>query len=250
MSRSVYADRAADSLRDSERKIQYRVPFGSNSAEKLIPNSGPHFWDEITKDSWSNARHIQDWIYAGAPGSGLTLATDHQFVRLDGGVFRGEMVRGTKATSVKVVSDAGVDSLHYPPTGTYTFRYSITSGAGDWRANKSYPAGLNLNNPLIPVNVVDDVSSKSLPRSQSSLQTTTSNIVLSAVKKAGQSGDIILRWYEDEGSPAKTPVTFLGKAVSAEPVNLLEEAAGPGSSSTEVSLHPYEVRTVRISPAK
>ena len=225
-------------------KIQYGVPFGSNSTDNLIPGSGPHLSDEISKESWLNARHIQDWIFAGAPDWGLTLATDHQFVRLDGGVFRGEMVRGTKSTSVRVVTDTTIDSLHYPPPGTYTFKYSITSGPGDWRANKSYRTGLNFNNPLIPVSVVDDISTKSLPPRQSFLESNSGTVVLSAIKKAGRASDIIFRWYENEGAPANLNVHFLGKALTAQPVNLLEEPAG-GTSGLSVSLRPYEIKTVR-----
>lgn len=226
-----------------DARIQYGVPFGSNAAENLIPNSGPHFWDEISKDSWLNARHIQDWISAGAPDWELTMATDHQFVRLDGGVFRGEMLRGTKATSVKIVSDNGVDSMHYPPPGTYTFKYSITSGSGDWRTRKSYRTGLNFNNPLLPVSVVDDVTHKTLPPSQSFLEASSENIVLSAVKKAGRGSDIIVRWYENEGVAANPNVLFLGKPVNAEPVNLLEEPAAKGVAT---GLRPFEIKTLRL----
>jgi Glycosyl hydrolases family 38 N-terminal domain/Glycosyl hydrolases family 38 C-terminal domain/Glycosyl hydrolases family 38 C-terminal beta sandwich domain len=226
-------------------KIQYGVPFGSNAAENLIPGSGPHLQDEISKDSWLNARHVQDWIYAGAPDWGLTVATDHQFVRLDGGVFRGEIVRGTRSTSVKVVTDTGVDSLHYPPPGDYVVRYSITSGAGDWKANKSYRAGLNLNNPLIPVSVVDDISTKALPPSQSFLETNSDSLVLSAVKKAGRGTGIVARWYENEGATTNLSVRFLGKDATLSSLNLLEEPL-----STAASVRPFEIRTVQINPSR
>ena len=222
-------------------RIQYGVPFGSNSAENLIPNSGPHMGDEITKESWLNARHIQDWIFAGAQYWGLTLAADHQFVRLDGGMFRGQMVRGSRASSVKVVDDNGVGSLHYPPLGTYTFKYSITTGPGDWRSNKSYRTGLNFNNPLIAVGVVDDISSKTLPPSQSFLETNLETAVLSAVKKAGRGPDLVMRWYEIEGAASSPVVRFLGKQAAVEPLNLLEESA-PATAG----LRPYEIKTVRM----
>lgn len=223
-------------------KIQYGVPFGSNTADNLIPGSGPHLADEISKDSWLNARHIQDWIFAGAPEWGLTVATDHQFIRLDGGVFRGEMVRGTRATSVKVVTDAGIDSMHYPPPGDYVFRYSISSGSGDWKANKAYRAGRNLNNPLIPVSVVDDISNKTLAPSQSFLTTNSDSLVLSAVKKEAHGDDIVARWYENEGKSAELAPAFLGKQATLTPLNLLEEPMNAGPQ-----VRPYEIRTVRIT---
>ena len=164
-------------------RIQYGVPFGSNAADNILPNSGPHLSDEIQKDSWLASRHIQDWIFSGNSDWGVNIATDHQFVRLDGSTIRAEMVRGTRFTSVKVVRGATVGSLEYPPAGTYQFHYSLTSGAGDWRANKAYQAGMNFNHPLIPVSVVDDISHKTLPPSQSFLPLNTPGLVLSAVKK-------------------------------------------------------------------
>src|SRR5204863_2415803 len=114
----------------------------------------------------------------------------------------------------KVVTDKSVDSLHYPPPGEYTFKYSITSGAGDWRANKSYRTGRNFNNPLLPISVVDDVSSKTLPPTQTFLESNSDSLVLSAVKKAGRAKDIVLRWYENEGATANPVVRFLGKSAT------------------------------------
>ncbi len=225
--------------------IQYGVPFGSNSADNLIPNSGPHLSDEIKKDSWLAARHIQDWIFTGAGGWGLTIAADHQFVRLEGGTIRAEMVRGTRFTSVKVVRGGQIGSLEYPPAGTYTFHYSLSSGSGDWRANKSYQAGMNFNHPLLPVSVVDDVSKKSLPPVQSFLPLEADGLVLSAVKKADAGPEIVLRFYENVGKSVTLPVSFLGKNRGLREVNLLEQDM-PGPEQEQMTLRPYEIKTIRL----
>lgn len=225
-------------------KIEYGVPFGANDADNLMPNSGPHLADEITRESWLNARHIQDWVYAGGRDWGLTVATDHQFVRLDGHVLRGEMIRGTKFTSAKVMKGDQVDSNHYPPAGLYTFRYSISTAAGDWRKNKSYRAGRNFNNPLIGIGVVDEVSTKSLPPTHSFLPDHPETAVLSAVKKAGRDRSIILRWYETEGATGTIRTRWLGQNGTPEVLNLLEEPTPNQSPST---LKPYEIKTVRLA---
>jgi len=164
-------------------QIEYGVAYGSNDSGNLIPNTEPHMPDEIRKESWLQARHIQNWIFAGSSEWGLTLATGEQFVRLEGGMFRGEMLRGAHDTSVKVVRGDAVGSMDYPPKGIYTFRYSLSSGRGDWRASKSYRAGMNFNNALIPISVVDNISEKSLPPSQSFFSTGADTLVLSAVRR-------------------------------------------------------------------
>jgi alpha-mannosidase len=233
----------------AEAQIQYGVPFGSNSAGNILPNSGPHLADEITKESWLSARHIQDWIFAGNPEWGVTLATDHQFVRLDGATVRAQMVRGTRFTSVRVVRDGEAASMEYPPRGTYQFRYSVTSGAGDWKANRSYQSGLDFNHPLNPVPVVDDISQKALPPTHSFLPVEAEGLVLSTIKKADSSPDIVLRFYEETGKTVSTPISFLGSARVFREVNLLEEDLDT-SDRQSLTVKPFEIKTVRLRDVK
>ena len=220
--------------------FQYGVPFGSNRADQILPNAGTHQSDEIPMDDWRSSRHIHDWIHAGGPEWGLTIAADHQQVRLDGSTVRAAMVRGTRFTSVKVVRGDESSAQHYPPHGTYTFRYSLLSSsaaAPDWRA------GMSFNNPLLPVGSVDSISRKTLPPSQSFCSVGQNNLVISALKKAGAGNSLVLRLYEMEGSPVATPIRFLGETVEFTEANLLEEpAAGP----TQTTLHsgPYTIRTL------
>jgi alpha-mannosidase len=229
----------------SNARVQYGVAYGSNGSDNLIPNTGPHMADEISKQSWLQSRHIQNWIFAGGAEWGLTVATGEQFVRLDPGVLRGQMLRGARFTSVKVVRGDTVGSMDYPPKGVYTFHYSLSSGSGDWRANKSYRAGMNFNSPLLPVSVVDDISQKSLPPTQSFFSTESDTLVLSAVKKADTEDAIVLRVFEGEGAGTATPISFLGKAQSFQEVNLLEEVAGQGEQQ-RLAVKPYEIKTVKL----
>jgi alpha-mannosidase len=226
-------------------RIQYGVAYGSNASDHLIPNTGPHMPDEIREQSWLQSRHIQNWIFAGDSARGLTVATGEQFMRLDPGVLRGQMLRGSRYTSVKVVRGDAMGSMDYPPNGVYTFRYSLSSGAGDWRAQKSMRAGMNFNSPLLPVSVVDDISQKSLAPAQSFWSTESETIVLSAVKKADADGAIVLRMFESEGASAATSISFLGKTRSFQDVNFLEEVASPAERQ-RLALKPFEIKTVKL----
>ncbi|HEX2713727.1 MAG TPA: glycosyl hydrolase-related protein [Candidatus Acidoferrales bacterium] len=232
-------------LEGSNASIHYGIPFGANAAENIMPNSGPHASDEIKGDSWKQARHIHDWIRADGEGWGLTLSADHQFVRLGDGVIRAEMVRGTRFTSVKVERGGEVTSLFYPPNGTYVFRYSLTAGPGDWKTAKAYQTGMEFNNPLLPIEVVDAISEKSLPSTYSFVSLTGENLVLSALKKAESGPDVLLRVYEIEGSSAESPVEFLGQARAFREVNLLEEETG-SKESQALRASPYEIKTIKM----
>jgi alpha-mannosidase len=155
------------------------------------------------------------------------------------------MVRGTRFTSVKVVRGEEVTSLHYPPPGTYVFRYALSSAPGDWKTAKAYRTGMNWNNPLRPVSVVDTISRKTLPPSQSFCSLKQESLVLSALKKADGGPSVLLRAYEIEGTPVETTVEFLGQARAFGAVNLLEEDL---DQTPERVLHagPYAIKTIKL----
>ena len=225
--------------------IHYGVPFGANAAKNIMPGAGPRTRDEIQKEAWEKYREIQSWISAGTPEWSLTIAADHQLVRLDEDLIRAEMIRGLRFTSVKVVRADEVASLQYPPPGTYVFNYSLSSGRGDWRAIRSERAGINFTQPLIPISVVDELSRKSLPPTRSFGSWQGENLVLSAVKKADQEAAIVLRFYESEGRAGATPVEFLGQRRSFQEVDLLE--AGAGHREEEVlRVNPYQIKTIKL----
>ena len=69
--------------------------------------------------------------HPGSEDEGLTIATDHQQIRLGNDVIYDEMVRGTRYVSVKVKQGDEYTSRNYPPAGTYIFHYSLSSGRGD-----------------------------------------------------------------------------------------------------------------------
>jgi alpha-mannosidase len=225
--------------------IHYGVPFGANAAANLLPRSGPHARDEIPAETWRRSRHIHDWVHAGNCGWGLTIAADSQQIRLNDDAIRAEMVRGARFTSVKVVRGEEVTSLHYPPPGTYVFRYALSSAAGDWKTSKAYRIGMNWNNPLRPVSVVDTVSRKTLPPSRSFCSLTQDSLVLSALKKADRGPAVLLRVYEIEGAAVDTTVEFLGQARTFGEVNLLEEDLGQTPGRV---LHggPYAIKTIKL----
>lgn len=228
--------------------MEYGIPFGVNSVTNIMPDSGPHAGDEIQLEAWKEYRAIQSWVFAGDGQWGLTLAADHQLVKLEDGLIRANMIRGQRYTSAKVVRDDEVTSIHFPAPGHYVFKYSISSGAGDWKSLKSYQAGMNFTNALVPVSVVDEISAKSLPPTNSFFTVRGDNLVLSAVKKAeGTDPSIVLRIYEIQGSKAETPITFLGSQRQFRESNLLEEDSG-STGERVLRVDPFEIKTIKFAP--
>jgi alpha-mannosidase len=226
-------------------EIQYGIPFGAVSGSDFMPKSEPRAGDEIGKDFWKEWRQIHDWVFAGTSEWGLTIAADHQVVTLAPGVIRGGMLRG--AYSAVPITRHGKPVLRkMPPAGTFCFRYSLSSGKGDWRAGKSYRNGMALNIGLIPVSPSDELSQKTLPPSQSFCSLEGGNLVLSALKKPESGDGLVMRVYETTGSRAETPLLFMGKTERFQEANLLEESRGATDQDT-LRIAPFEIKTVRLA---
>jgi alpha-mannosidase len=229
----------------SSAQMFYGVPFGANSAKNIMPGTGPQMNDEIQREAWEKYRVIQDWVFAGTPEWGVTVAADHQLVKLEDGLIRASMIRGQRYTSAKIVRGEEVTSMHYPVKGHYVFKYALSSGPGDWKAFRSYQFGMGLNNGLVPVSVVDEISSKSLPPTHSFCSVQSDNLVITALKKSETDRSMILRVYEIQGAKAQTPVTFLGQQRDFREVNLLEQELKPETLRV-LRVNPNEIKTIKL----
>ena len=119
-----YADPAA--------QVRYGIPFGSAAGSDILPNSGPHFRDEVPREVWKNL----------APDSRLGIRRDrgggrhHRRRPPIDNAGRGRdpwgMLRGSYSAVSIVLADKPF--LHkLPPAGKYVFRYSLSSGKGTGR---------------------------------------------------------------------------------------------------------------------
>lgn len=232
-------------LVQANAQFSYGTPFGASARQDLLPGSGPRAEDEIQKSAWEKYRTIQGWIFAGTPEWGITLAADHQLVRLEDGLIRASMIRGQRYTSVQIVRGDETTSIRFPAPGHYVFRYSLSSGPGDWKAARSYQTGLAFNDSLLPVSVADELSSKSLPPTHSFLSVAGDHLVISAVKKAERDGSIIVRLYDIAGKETETAVALDGAQETVRETDLLEQDLRL-QDERHLRVHPYEIKTVRL----
>jgi alpha-mannosidase len=227
-------------------EVRTGIPFGSASGKDVMPGSGPHFRDEVPNEIWKGWRQVQDWVFAGTSAWGFTVSADHQVFNVNEKDIRGSMLRGTRYNPLKVVRGGQEVLIQQPPPGSYTYRYSFTSGQGDWGAAKSWRAGLAFNTPLIPVTAVNELSKKALPPEQSFCSVESDQLVLSAIKKADRDDSIVLRLYDARGTSSRTPVRFLGAERSFRMANLLEERQGDADQKV-LQIQPNEINTVMLS---
>jgi alpha-mannosidase len=228
-----------------DAQVRYGIPYGSAADGDIMPGTGPYQSDEVSRAEWKTWRQIQDWMFVGSADGGFTLSADRQLMILSPGAVNAGMLRGTYATQ-EFQQDGKNNLIQLPYAGTYTFRYSLTSGKGDWAAAKSYRVGSEFANPLIAVSSVDELSPKVLPPSHSFLSLSADNLVITALKKAQVDGSIIVRVNEVGGSGASTPVMFLNSKRKLQMMNLLEETPSKLSEQQILNIKPWEIGTIQL----
>ena len=98
----------------------------------------------------------------------------------------------------------------------------------------------------MPVQVIDAVSTKSLPPTLSFCSFTANNLVLSTLKKADAGAGLVLRVYEIEGRPASGAIDFLGRTAAFTEVNVLEETVDAAPRQA-IQASPFAIKTFHIA---
>ena len=137
--------------------------------------------------------------------------------------------------------------------GHHEFVYGLASHAGDWRHGDTDWQAQRLNAPLIPFRSSSHPGA--LGRSFSFVHVDSNHVFVSAVKKAENSGEVVVRVIEMRGE--KTPrlrVAFAAAVTGAREINGQELPQGPANvvgGALETSLAPYGIRTfaVKLAPS-
>lgn len=199
-----------------------------------------------TNTSWDEA-HFEvcghRWADLSEPGYGVALLNDSKYgYRILENSIELSLLRSPTAPDPE--ADQG---LHH-------FTYSLLPHQGDLRDAKVVEAGEDLNVPLHAVAVT--AGSRSRPPSTSMLSFDRPGVVLSALKAAEDTDDLIVRFYEAHGS--RGPVTLqLGLPIeSAHRADLLERQSDTvdvmrdgETSSITLTVRPFELVTLQLRPA-
>ena len=133
-----------------------------------------------------------------------------------------------------------------PDEGKHEISYSIYPHKGGWKEAQTFRRGYEVNHPLESI-AVTSPSKGSMPETSSFLQVKPENVVVSCVKKAEDSDDIIVRVYDATGEGAEAEVILGFKAEIATEVDLMEKESGQlkvESRRINVSLKPFEIKTI------
>ena len=228
-------------------QVNYGIPYGANSFENIIPNSGPkEKGDEIPETIWRYSREIQKWIDLSNERYGVTIASDGISVEIGKpSLVKFNLVKGNRSPFCRIIKGEKTDYLWRPPRGEYIFGFSLNFHEGNWKRAKSYRKGWELQNPLVCVSVNDPVSNKKFSSRRSFCDVSADNVVVTVLKKSEKSDLPILRLYEAEGKTGAIKVNFLKPLKDVTEVNLLEEEMESLENSAN-QVTGYEIKTLRL----
>ena len=208
----------------------YEIPFGaiSRPTTRRTPEERAQF--EVPALRWadlSDAKH------------GLSLLNDCKYgYDGHGNVLRLSLLRSPEWP------DPHADE------GTHEFTYSLIPHAGGWREAGTVRAAYELNTPLRTV--ASQSHAGPLPAAHSFVALEPANLLLTALKQAEDSTDVILRFYEFAGQKTVARITLPPGADEVWDANLMEQPGDklPSDGKTvEVTVKPYEIKTLRLHPS-
>jgi len=210
----------------SRTEANFEIPFGAI----VRPADGR----EVPALKWIDLSGI-------APGGaqyGLSLLNDCKYGHdVNGNVMRLTLLRCPYEPDPR------------PDEGVHHFTYSLYPHAGGWRKAATARQGYELNNPLIALAQLPHEGK--LPASHSFLRVEPDNLIVTALKRAEDSDDVILRFYEFAGTQARGRVVPGFDWASAADVNLMESPTGApidmDKPEIRLDVGPFEIKTLHLS---
>ncbi len=217
-----------------DAKASYEVPFGSISREE---KNG----EEVPSLHWADVMGKLD----GAPGTaGLALLNDSKHGHsLDGATLRLTLLRSS------------YDPDPLPEMGQHEFRFALVPHGKVLKPAELIRMGAAYNRSLIVV-PTDPHAGKLPAAGLSGASVKQDNVVLTCVKKAEDSDDLIFRLIETEGKVTTANITLdpalLGKVASAVEVDFIERQCKDSSakatpSGCTVQLPAYGIASVKVT---
>ena len=143
--------------------------------------------------------------------------------------------------------------------GRHRFTYAIAGHAGDWRQGRLPARAAALNQPLIAFQAEAHAGDRGRRFSMLTLDDLGGQVAVVALKKAEDSGEIVVRLQEQYGQPARAILRLPAGVESAREINAAEEDVGafalpprrerdPGPRPMMVvDLKPYQPRTIAFT---
>lgn len=223
------------SFRTPEDETYYEIPFGVLPRKRYKGEFGLHTrpngdWPALNFVTCHNEEKGY-WVTITNKGTPCH--------RVEDGVVKMTVLRSP------CIPLAATDTKGAWEVGTHVFEVMISSAAGSIQDVNPVRLGMEFNTPFIATPIGSDIE-QTLPPVYSFLSQDNPAVVISAVKRAEDGDDLIVRLYEPYGQDVQTVFPDIEKRNLSE-TDLLELNL---RQSSDMVLRPYEIKTVRIKKLK
>jgi alpha-mannosidase len=224
--------KAAFPLAASSAEATYEIPYGTIERPTTRNNAIEKAKFEVPALRWADL---------GDGQHGFSLLNDSKYgYDAAGNVLRLSLLRSP------IYPDPNTDQ------GRQRFTYSLYPHAGGWQEAMTIRRGYEVNYGLTAIQTHEHAGI--LKNAHSFVRVEGSNVVLTAMKKAEQSDDLVLRVFEWQGKTATVGIILPGKPVSAVETGMMEDKdLGPlpmAEGKVSLVIQPYQIRTIRVHYAR
>lgn len=191
------------------------------------------------KDRWDSAKvevPAQRWADVSDAGKGVSLLTRSKYgYDIKGSVIRLSLLRSPEWP------DPTADR------GKHSIEYALYPHSGSWKEARTAHRGNEYSTPLIAVKGTRAKATG--PSRNSFIQLTPSNLILTTLKKAEDSDEWIVQWYDVEGKNTEARLTLPAVPRSVVYSNFLEESGSPvpfEGKIVKAATKKYSVVTVKV----
>jgi alpha-mannosidase len=220
--------KAAFSLAASSRTATYEIPFGTIDRPTTRENPVDSAKFEVPAIRWADL---------GDGQHGFAILNESKY----GYDAKGNVLRLTLLRS-PLDPDPNADR------GRQHFSYSLYPHSGSWQDALVVRRGFDFNYALSASQV--QAHTGELPREYSFISVAPENLVLTAMKKSEDGGDLVLRFYEWAGKNTTARISVPPGVSDAVETNLMEQADSAHlqivGNQVMVPVGPYSINTVRL----
>jgi alpha-mannosidase len=131
--------------------------------------------------------------------------------------------------------------------GEHHIAYALYPHRSDFKAALTVRKAYEFNYPLVPL--IEPSHRGELPKAYSFVSVQPDNVILAVIKKAEESDDIIMRFYETLGKDAKVVIRLAEVLKDARETDLLENETLeiPVQNGTiKMPISKHEIKTIKI----
>lgn len=227
-------------------KVVYEVPYGKLEVGKdeMEGAAGERYQVDCKE---IHPRSIQNWINVSSGDVGVTLSSS--VVGVDYIDITGTSPGNTLIQPILFASRRSCHGLgnEYLQTGDHYFHFSLQSHEPGWE--NGYRFGVEANEKLLVTGDLRKFTGANLPEEKSFFSVDADNLILSVIKKAENSPEVIIRGYEVEGKQAEAILKSAFEFKSLTPASLIEEANGKAiqmSKKPKLNFGAFAIETFKL----